>query len=107
MKMIPAAEMLLLAIFSGLVLSCEDKSKRILSTSPEPSATSRPVQDVALQRRADELNQLYAERNCNNFVVGFPDTFEEFDRLYGYDDEIGPRRSLRTVRVDPVFIYLP
>lgn len=38
-----------------------------------------------------KLTELYDNRNCKEFFNTFPNTFEEFDGLYGFDDEKGER----------------
>lgn len=55
------------------------KASRVLQTNDD------------LDERAARLKGLYNSRNCKEFFVAFPSNFEDFDQLYGFDDEKGKR----------------
>jgi hypothetical protein len=42
------------------------------------------------QSTAEKLIHFYDQKNCTEFVKAFPDTFQKFDQVYGYDDSKGP-----------------
>lgn len=50
-----------------------------------------PVAQNNLERTAAKLTELHAAKNCREFVNAFPDNFQDFNLLYGYDDEKGAR----------------
>ncbi len=55
--------------------------------SAPPDKTSN-VQD-GLEQKAIKLTELYDNKNCREFFNIFPNTFHEFNQLYGFDDENG------------------
>lgn len=50
---------------------------------------NKPVAERTPDDLAEKLNKFYGDKNCKEFVSAFPDTFQGFDQLYGYDDEKG------------------
>lgn len=43
------------------------------------------------EKLARRLAELYDQQNCRAFFAAFPDTFAEFDQLYGFDEQQGER----------------
>ncbi|MEJ7847771.1 MAG: hypothetical protein WKF92_06770 [Pyrinomonadaceae bacterium] len=48
-----------------------------------------PIVENSLNQTASKLTELYNNKNCKEFVNTFPNNFQEFNQLYGYDDEKG------------------
>lgn len=51
--------------------------------------TNAPIAQSELEKEAANLSKLYEDRNCEEFINIFPNTFENFDKLYGYEDGKG------------------
>jgi len=66
--------------------------------------TSKATQsDDGLEQIARRLIELYDNKNCKEFFNAFPNTFEKFNQLYGYDDETGARRLYSQTEHIPYF----
>jgi hypothetical protein len=48
--------------------------------------------DDGLEQIAKRLIELHNNKDCKEFFNAFPNTFEKFNQLYGYDDQTGARR---------------
>ena len=46
--------------------------------------TNAPIAQSELEKEPANLSKLYEDRNCEEFINIFPNTFENFDKLYGY-----------------------
>ncbi len=86
------------AVSSGLVLalSCSNhelelKSNAQVVKTPTIQASNTPEVNTGSDASAVKLTELYNNKNCKEFFNAFPNTFEEFDRLYGFEDEKGGR----------------
>ncbi len=44
------------------------------------------------EQTAIRLTELYDNKNCKEFFNAFPNTFQDFNQLFGYDDKTGERR---------------
>jgi len=86
-----------IAAYLGLLLavSCNNvehqpRSNLKVVTTPAAQVNSTfRVKDGS--DRAALLTELYNNKNCREFFNAFPNTFDEFDQLYGFDDDKGER----------------
>jgi hypothetical protein len=70
-----------------LIASCS--SSEIERKSTAQVVNTSEVREDTLGDKAKELIELYDNKNCREFFNAFPNNFEEFNQLYGYDDEKG------------------
>lgn len=85
-------------VYSGLLfaVSCGNsdlklKSNTLVVKTPTAQIRNTPDAKDSLEQKALRLMQLYDSRNCKEFFNAFPNTFDEFDQLYGFDDKEGER----------------
>ena len=78
----------LLFIFLFLSVSCSNSN--IEQKSDAQVSNTQPLQNESGMKAAN-LSKLYEDKNCKEFINAFPNTFQEFDQLYGFDDEKGAR----------------
>ena len=71
-----------------LTISC---GKYKLETKSNAQVTNTPVAQKSPEKKAQKLKELYKNKNCKKFFKEFPNTFQEFDQLYGFDDKKGER----------------
>lgn len=78
------------ALFLGLffAVSCSN-SEFELKSNAQISNTSVVQDDI--KQTATRLTELHNAKNCKEFVNAFPNNFQKFNQLYGYDDERGAR----------------
>ena len=69
--------------------------------------TNTPKSDDGLEETAMRLSKLHENNNCKEFVSAFPNSFEDFNHLYGYDDETGARRLYSKSEHIPYFFDCP
>jgi hypothetical protein len=69
----------------------ELKSNAQVVQTPIVQVNTTPKVKDELEQVAKRLTELHDNKNCKEFFNAFPNTFEEFDRLYGFDDEKGGR----------------
>ena len=50
-----------------------------------------PVGEQSPDDAATKLDKFYMSKDCKGFVGAFPETFQAFDQLYGYNDQTGER----------------
>lgn len=78
------------AVFLGLLLtvSCSNPEFELNSKA---QVSNTPIVQDELRQTATKLTELHTAKNCKQFVNAFPNNFQEFSKLYGYDDEKGAR----------------
>jgi len=78
------------ALFLGLffAVSCGNSEFELKSNA---QISNTPVIQEDLKQTATRLTELHNAKNCKEFVNAFPNSFKEFNQLYGYDDEKGAR----------------
>lgn len=88
-----------LVLFLGLFMavSCnsselELKSNAQVVKTPIVQVSNTPEIKDSLEQAAIRLIELYDNKNCKEFFNAFPNTFQDFNQLYGYDDKKGERR---------------
>lgn len=79
-----------LSLCLGLFVAVSCNGPEFESTSNAQVADTKVLQN-SLEQTATKLAELYNNKNCMEFVNTFPNNFEEFNQLYGYDDKVGPR----------------
>jgi len=79
-----------LALCLGLFVAVSCNSSELEHKSNAQVSNTPIVQD-SLEQKATKLTELYNSKNCKEFVNAFPNNFQEFNQLYGYDDEKGAR----------------
>ncbi len=87
-----------LLIYSGLtaVPACSIPQNEVTNNirgADTPVSNISPTFKIKddLAEKARNLTGFYDARDCEKFFKVFPTTFEELDKLYGYDAEKGPR----------------
>lgn len=78
----------LLFAFLFFAVSCGSSN---IEQKSDAQVTNTPVVQNELEKKAANLTKLYDDKNCKEFIDAFPNTFREFDQLYGFDDEKGGR----------------
>jgi hypothetical protein len=83
-------------IYLGLftAVSCsspELKSNAQIVKTPVVQVSNTPEVKDESEQAARKLTELYDNKNCKEFFNVFPNTFQKFNHLYGYDDEEGER----------------
>lgn len=88
-----------LVLFVGLFMavSCNISELELKSNA---QVTKTPIVQVSntleikdgSEQTAIRLIELYDNKNCKEFFNAFPNTFQDFNQLYGYDDKTGERR---------------
>jgi hypothetical protein len=53
--------------------------------------TTPQAKEGSSEQATQKLAELYDNKNCKEFFNAFPNTFQDLNRLYGYDDEKGER----------------
>lgn len=76
----------LLFAFLFLAVSCRSSN---IEQKSDARITNTPVVQSELEKQAANLTKLYDDKNCKEFINAFPNTFREFNQLYGFDDENG------------------
>ncbi len=79
--------LLLFSLF--IIASCN--SSKIERKSTAQTVNSSDIREDTLEGKAKRLTELYDNKNCREFFDAFPNNFEEFDQLYGFDNEKGER----------------
>ncbi len=75
-----------IVVFFSLLSSCDWNSKT--NNSIRTTGNTQQVASYNLKAKADELNKAYAKNNHFSFFKLFPNTYNEFLDLYGYNYEI-------------------
>ena len=78
-----------IAVFLSLLLTVSCSNPEIHPKGKAQNSDT-PAAEDSLKQKAFVLTKLYNERSCKEFLNEFPDNFEDFILLYGYDDEKGP-----------------
>ncbi len=79
--------LLMAVLFLCLNFSC---NKAQVETDSNVSIVKSPdIQNNRLKDKAAKLNEFYDKKNCKEFVNAFPNNFQEFNELYGYEDGKG------------------
>lgn len=78
------------------MISCNETKLEIKSNSqvvktPVVKPTNNSGVKDSLEQMAIRLTELYDNKNCKEFFNAFPNNFQEFNQLYGYEDEKGER----------------
>lgn len=89
--------MLFLSLF--VAVSCKSSNLEIRSNAQvintnqvNIQVTNTPqVKEDKLEQAAKKLVELYDNKNCSEFINAFPNTFEDLNQLYGYEDGKGGR----------------
>lgn len=89
---------------SCLVFSCNAKEKKN-DTSDIVQKDSITVVNDSLKIKANQLKEAYSKNNYFGFFKLFPNTFDEFLKLYGYDDEKGENNILALVCEDHIDFF--
>lgn len=78
---------ILTSLFLCFNISC---NKAQVEINRDVSVVKSPeIQNDKLKDKAAKLSEFYATKNCKEFVNTFPNTFQEFNNLYGYEDGKG------------------
>ena len=77
--------LLILSLF--IIASCG--SVEVERTSTAQIVNTSEVREDTLEGKAKKLTELYDNKNCQKFFDSFPNNFEEFYQLYGFDEEKG------------------
>lgn len=73
----------LFCLIVSMAISCSNSQVKLKNNT-------QIVKD-SVEQTALKLTELYDNKNCKEFVKAFPNTFQKFNELYGYDDEKGAR----------------
>ena len=76
----------LLFAFLFFAVSCGSSN---IEQKSDAQVTNTPVVQNELENKAASLSKFYDDKNCIEFITAFPDTFQDFYKLYGFDDEEG------------------
>ena len=85
-------------VYLGLfvLVSCnsselELKSNAQVVKTPIVQVSNTPEVKDGSEQEAIRLTKLYDNKNCKEFINTFPNTFQDFNQLYGYEDGKGGR----------------
>ena len=82
-------------VFLGIAVSVTCGCSSVERTgNAQPMGLPSPTQSASGNLPTDdvlELATLYKSQNCVGFFKAFPSSFAQFDQLYGFDDNAGPR----------------
>ena len=76
-------------LISSLFIISSCSSAQIEHKSTAQVINSSEITEDNLEGKAKKLIALYDGKNCREFFNAFPNNFEEFYQLYGFDDEKG------------------
>ncbi len=72
-----------MSLFLCFNVSCNEGQ---VETNSNVSIVKSPeIQDNKLNAEAAKLNEFYDKKNCKEFVNNFPNNFQDFSNLYGYE----------------------
>lgn len=83
---IKARNYIVLCFCLCLAISC---SSYKLETKSNAQITNTPVIQNSIKKKAQKMKELYEDKNCKEFFKTFPNTFQEFSKLYEFDDKKG------------------
>jgi hypothetical protein len=78
-------------IFTGLLLFASCKSAIFERESNAQVAQTPTIQNLN-EQAVSKLDGSFDRKDCKEFIGVFPETFDEFNRVYGFDDEKGAGR---------------
>ena len=76
-----------MSLFLCFNFSCNEA--QVKTNSNVSMVKSPEIQNNKLKDKAAKLNELYDKKDCKEFVNAFPNNYQEFNELYGYEDEKG------------------
>lgn len=74
--------------FLFLTVSCNVPK---LETKSNAQTVNTPAIQNSIEKKAQKLKELYENKDCKEFFKEFPNTFQEFNQLYGFVDDEGER----------------
>jgi hypothetical protein len=78
-------------LYLGLFMAVSCSSSELELKSNAQTINTPQVKEDSSEQVAKKLTEQYDKKNCKEFINAFPNTFQDFNQLYGYDDQEGER----------------
>lgn len=79
-------------VYLGLFIAVSCRSPEFELKSNAQIINTPEVKADSLEQTAKKLTGLHDSKSCKEFIDAFPNTFQDFNQLYGYDDAEGARK---------------